>query len=102
MKTTTPFIDDGEKMRDFFHLSKEEFLESYSYLTEEEYDETERYVKKNKIEPHLYVCDRCLSAIIAHEGNQVVRCWDVDSDNEIQSKCDWCGEFGFCELYELI
>ena len=25
----TPFTNDGEKMRDFFDLTKEEFLESY-------------------------------------------------------------------------
>ena len=34
------FIDDLEKMRDFMILTKEEFLESYSYLTEAEYDNT--------------------------------------------------------------
>lgn len=34
------FIDDVEKMRDFKTLSKEEFLKSYSYLTEAEYDNT--------------------------------------------------------------
>ena len=34
----TDFTDDEEKMRDFYELSKEEFLFSYSYLTEEEYD----------------------------------------------------------------
>lgn len=34
------FADDVEKMRDFALLSKEEFLRSYSYLTEEEYDLT--------------------------------------------------------------
>jgi hypothetical protein len=31
------FCDDEEKMVDFFQLSKEEFLRSYSYMTEEEY-----------------------------------------------------------------
>lgn len=31
------FCDDAEKMFDFFQLSKEEFLRSYSYMTEEEY-----------------------------------------------------------------
>lgn len=36
----TSFADDVEKMRDFILLSKEEFLRSYSYLTEEEYDLT--------------------------------------------------------------
>ena len=39
------FIDDQEKMRDFFYLTKDEFLASYSYLTEEEYDDTLRYVR---------------------------------------------------------
>ena len=35
------FTDDIEKMKDFKLLTKEEFLSSYSYLTEEEYDLTE-------------------------------------------------------------
>lgn len=39
------FIDDGEKMYDFFTLSKEEFLESYSYLTEEEWESTRSWVQ---------------------------------------------------------
>jgi len=38
------FIDDKEKMYDFYILSKIEFLKSYSYLTELEYDLTAREV----------------------------------------------------------
>ena len=34
------FIDDKEKIRDLFELSKNEFLKSYSYITEEEYQAT--------------------------------------------------------------
>lgn len=34
------FLDDSEKMRDFCELSKEDFLASYSYLTEEDYNLT--------------------------------------------------------------
>lgn len=34
------FIDDKEKMKDFFAMSKDSFLSSYSYLSEEEYDAT--------------------------------------------------------------
>ena len=34
------FLDDREKMRDFKTLSKKEFLASYSYLTETEYQLT--------------------------------------------------------------
>ena len=40
------FTDDKEKMRDFKLLTKEEFLKSYSYLTEKEYDLTK--IKENK------------------------------------------------------
>lgn len=34
------FIDDEEKMRDLLVMSKYDFLDSYSYLTEPEYDAT--------------------------------------------------------------
>ncbi len=44
------FIDDKEKMNDFEILSKEEFLSSYSYLTEEEYNNTKMlYGRRSKI-----------------------------------------------------
>ena len=44
----TDFLDDEEKMRDFICLTKEEFLASYSYLTEDEYDNTyKRYYAQN-------------------------------------------------------
>ena len=36
------FIDDEEKMKDFTRLTKEEFLRSYSYLTDKEYENTKR------------------------------------------------------------
>lgn len=42
------FIDDAEKMRDFKVLTKEEFLKSYSYLTEEEYDNTMKIMQTDK------------------------------------------------------
>ncbi len=38
------FTTDWEKMRDFFKLTKEEFLMSYSYLTEKEYEATKKIV----------------------------------------------------------
>ncbi len=36
------FLSDKEKMTDFKNFSKNEFLKSYSYLTEEEYDNTKK------------------------------------------------------------
>lgn len=38
--TNNNFFDDNEKMRYFPVLTKDEFLESYSYLTEQEYEST--------------------------------------------------------------
>lgn len=48
------FINDIPKMADFKILTKEEFLFSYSYLTEDEYDATELYynwLTRNDDEP---------------------------------------------------
>ena len=39
-----PFISDMEKINDMLILSKEEFLMSYGYLTEEEYDLTAKAI----------------------------------------------------------
>ena len=46
IENLTHFADDEEKMADFKILTKEEFLFSYSYLTEEEYDLTVEFLKK--------------------------------------------------------
>ncbi len=45
-KKSVSFEDDVEKMRDFLQLDRDEFLDSYSYLTDEEYDETLKAVEK--------------------------------------------------------
>ena len=40
------FTSDYEKMRDFFQITKEDFLKSYSYITEQEYDATSLFVQR--------------------------------------------------------
>jgi hypothetical protein len=40
------FTSDYEKMRDFFQITKEDFLKSYSYMTEQEYDATSLFVQR--------------------------------------------------------
>ena len=40
------FIDDKCKISDMISLSKKEFLESYRYLTEKEYDQTKKEILK--------------------------------------------------------
>ena len=42
----TNFTTDWEKMRDFFDITKKDFLASYSYITEEEYNNTAEIVKQ--------------------------------------------------------
>ena len=42
------FLSDPEKMRDFKKLSKPEFLAFYSYVTEEEYDNTDERCLMNE------------------------------------------------------
>lgn|GEM_PF-3173396 len=51
METCKPytFIEDKEKMKDFLKLNKWDFLKSYSYLYEEEYDATVwEYIKRTR------------------------------------------------------
>lgn len=45
-KEVNNFLDDEEKMRDFHVLSKEEFLNTYSYIKDEEYEATQIAVGK--------------------------------------------------------
>ena len=40
------FLNDMEKMNDFKILTKKQFLQSYSYLTEQEYDNSAREVNQ--------------------------------------------------------
>lgn len=51
---------------------------------------------------NMWVCDHCRAAIASREGYQPTMPHDVDCDDPIKSKCDWCEEDGFDTLYELI
>lgn len=50
----------------------------------------------------MWVCERCLMAIESREGNQATLRHQVDDDDDVESKCDWCEEIEFSTLYELI
>jgi len=65
------FISDAEKMRDFKELSKEEFLQSYSYLTEEEYDNTKEIYTKSFVKTR---CNMCMAYFEYDENNVVDTC----------------------------
>ena len=71
----------------------------------EEPTEPETTEETTEEEPHerekLTVCRHCLMAIESREGQQVTRTICTDSENETESRCDWCEETGFDELYEI-
>jgi hypothetical protein len=52
------FTTDWEKMRDYFQISKEEFLASYSYVTEAEYDATKKVVEKKDAFIKIYQTEK--------------------------------------------
>ena len=51
---------------------------------------------------NLWVCDRCLLAIESREGNQATLKRYVDENDDLESKCEWCGEHGWSTLYALM
>ena len=54
------FVTADEKMQDFYKLTRHAFLETYSYLTEEEYDETAVAVGEYIKCPHCnFISDPC-------------------------------------------
>ena len=57
--TYTDFITDLDKMRDFFEMSKEEFLLFYSYLEEIEYDLTAEKLKNMTTEEIVRLKSKC-------------------------------------------
>ena len=52
------FLDDDEKMLDFFSLSKEEFLTAYSYVPEEEYTEEILAAQQKAVERNSAIIKR--------------------------------------------
>jgi hypothetical protein len=68
------FIDDQEKMVDFFKLTKEEFLLSYSYLSEKEYDETKREVEKRNVKIDLFTYSEWFKNKIYVSPNDNIYC----------------------------
>jgi len=50
------FIDDWEKMRDYYQMSKEDFLKFYSYLSEKDYEATDDKVVRQGLRFEDIVC----------------------------------------------
>lgn len=95
-KTLTDFADDKEKMIDFKEMPKDAFLQSYSYITEEEYELTLNKIneKKLKFEDDLE-CPKCKKVepvcgwTYLKEGFNGIKKGDKDDLDKLE--CNWCG-----------
>ena len=65
------FTTDWEKMRDFFNLTQEEFLESYEYVSEEEYIATARIVAKAD-NPNFDIEQKFIKHVDSLEGRDLM------------------------------
>ena len=109
MRTDYDFInspyyeDSGDVWDTDVSISPSENYEELAdyFLTEYEAMSKFEIEDDGKITGHknLWVCEHCLCAIESREGNQATLKHYVDED---ESKCDWCEEGEFRELYELI
>jgi hypothetical protein len=81
----TDFLDDLDKVYDLLIISKEEFLNSYSYLTEKEYDLSLEAIKphsssaeenESKIDTMSYLCRRAENLYIEELNGRDTR-WNV-------------------------
>lgn len=70
------FLDDQDKMRDFYILTKEEFLASYSYLSSTEYDATAREIiyKTKERAPRVYD-EIFIEHIKSIEKEELIKLW---------------------------
>lgn len=65
---------------------------------------------KNPLSENLVVCDHCLMAIESREGDQVTKRHYIDIEYDEngdfvevpESYCDWCEEYGFDVLFEIV
>ena len=81
------FVWDKEKMKDFADLSKEDFLESYSYLTEEEYNNTVEILNAPNMEEFVLKLSnsRVPYGLITVEYNPSGNSYTINIDGKVWS-----------------
>lgn len=91
------FFRDNEKMQDFIRLTKEEFLASYSYLTEQEYNNTQTLYKYSTFE----WCPYCEEEVVLQDIFEVQVC---PSCGELLAPCSLCEtrKCNTCSAYNII
>lgn len=92
------FRDDLEKMNDFKEMTKWEFLKSYSYITENEYDETKKALRLEKIKGlvefifdtnhnDLFIAQMLFEKIDYKHDIQDIQQADIDFADRIYNEC---------------
>lgn len=84
------FIDDKEKMKDFFAMSKDSFLSSYSYLSEEEYDATVK--KLNSMNKKLEFQNKVYELKVGtYEDGKFLKVSMIDKDTKQEKEITMSG-----------
>ena len=69
------FLDDEDKMRDYFKLTKDEFLKSYSYLKEEDYDATTKALQVSKLSILKELLEQRMQELLLQSKCILLRVW---------------------------
>ena len=88
--------DDAEK---FISDNGEDKNWSKNYQIKELSEDFSEYYDEE--ESPLKVCKSCLLGIESHEGPMITKHIFVDDEDEEESRCEWCGETGFADLYVI-
>lgn len=94
----TDFTTDYEKMIDFLQLDKSRFLESYSYLTEEEYDLTVKEFNRDTVGCLVYLFRRSEQLMLQETDR------DITNDKVIITNAseEHLSESELCDFVSLI
>ena len=95
-ETVHTFLDDVDKMYDFLELSKEEFLQSYSYLTGEEYETTYR-VFASDMASHLADLMRTAENMLIEENS-----YEDNTETNPYRYCNVTGEQLKTRVYDYV
>ena len=95
-ETVHTFLDDVDKVYDFLELSKEEFLQSYSYLTEEEYNTALKVFESDRAD-HLANFMRTAENMLIEENS-----YDDNTETNPYRYCNVTGEQFKERIYDYV
>lgn len=90
------FLNDIDKMYDFLALTKDEFLFSYDYLTEQEYDNTLRLFNEDRGTNLAYLL-REAENLLLEESNGRDTPWNLTGEELKDRVCDYAWKLNYDE-----